>query len=1137
MGLYRDNLGVVVEMDDAQAAMQGYAPVSAGEQHAQAVDAANAARGEERGWEGTLNSGLTGLASGLTVGGSDILLGKLLPDANRERLEAEVKANPGVRSAGEIGGALLGAFAAPGGALAATPAGYLGSLASRSVEAGIAQGGARGMGQALVAMGTEGALQNAGQYIGHAALEDVDTSAEGFSAALGTGFAFGAGAGGAALGVVRGTVAARKMYSKLIDGNEDALVDVTNTWKNQSQALLEADADNAAKAKQILDDISAAKRAAGANVRRTDIRLREEQARAADLATQPKKAPFVPEPTPPMGERFGPDELYGPAEAPREQFGPFEYQGPVERGPLAGDATQVLSREQLAKGGWQAASAADVRAPRSAAEIPEEGLVATVNPSDLAGREWTTTPGVGADKVKMDKARRAIAEGQKNEITIAVSPNGKLDIVDGRHRYQAALESGKPIKVKWERGSAGMDTPRASGDDLVAQLEGTKKALDTGANLSDIDGAPRPFGDADIPEEALSYGRFATFGEELPWERAYRETADSLGDDIAKQEADLFEALEEFEAARKGFLDRIVDDAVKMNTPQFLNRGSDYAEMATPSGFSLRAGDRELSVPLDFAPRSPAARAADAVDAAPVDATVVGKKGKKLSAADHLEAEHNAAIARGDEEAAAELEAALARLSPDDVVDNVAMAADVITRYEKASAMLTEVLGENAHPISAAAAEQLTKAEADAMRKYTDRSARAMEDAETFGPWLEYGPANMPTKERLKYAKADKASAKAEYAKIAAQEAEAKAAYDKAAAAEKSSLKSLKAETKAAKAAEKAAGPTSKVGRALDVGAAIEVIDIPGIPKPSDLPVVGSLLGAYLKFRAVKAAMSRVSGRVPATAEAKMAVLSAKTKDRIASAIDRSLNVASAAGQAGKRAAPQLAGVLSSRIYDDGEPDAPKNASLPELAAVRSREIAAYVNTPGAIEADVRSKLVGVTNPDLIAAVEKHRRMAFEYLLANAPKVPQQSPLVKTTYLPSPAVSTEFARRYEAVNDPASIYERIEGQQAMITLEAADALRKVYPSLFVLAQQRLMAQAAKIQHTVPTRQRIQMSMLYGIPLDPSMDPVNMEILQQSFVRKPAPMPAAQGAPPTPAVAAPVNLTALYQTTADRGAQR
>lgn len=998
MGLYRDHNDVVVEMDDAQARMQGFTPVSAEEQHAQATSEAMRARGEERGWEGELNAALTGAASSVTLGGTDYLLGELLSDDQRQRANAEIEANPGFRAAGEIGGALLGAMATGGSSLAKTPAGYLSSYAGQAVEHGVAQGGIAGTAKALGAMGAEGAFQNAGQYIGRAALADTETSAEGFGAAVGTGFAFGAGAGGASLGVIKGTIAARRLYSKLFDGSQEALVDASTAWERQSQTLLEADADNATKAKQILDDISSAKRSAAAEVRRTDIRLREEQARAADIATLPPRPAFSPEGTVPMGEKYGPSELYGPTEAPREQFGPFEFQGPRERPPLSGESTQVIPREQLEKGG-KASSAPDVRAK------PTTGEPTQVIPRDQLMRE--------------------------------------------------------------------------------PQLR-----------------------ESDIPAEALASSRFATFGEELPWERSFRETAETLGDDIAKQEADLTEALKEFEDARQNFLDNIADDAARKIKPP---------------------------VPYDFAMRSDMIDTPQGVGgarrAAPEDATRAGTPNKKRVV--ELELSHEDAIARGDTVLAADLEAQLAKLTPDDVVSDVGRAANAITRYEKASAKLTEALGDLAHPASIAAADEIAKAETDAMRKYTDRSARAMEDAETFGPWQEYGPQEIPTKERLAYAKSDKANARAEYAKIAAQEADAKAAYNKANAQHKLRLKETKAQTKAAQAESKVAG---KVGKAADFGSVLEILDVPGLPKPSDLPVVGPLLGAYLKFRGVKAAMSRFSGRVPATAENRMAALSAQTKDRIAKAIDRSLTITEKVGKAGMKSA-SLAGVMSSRLYDDGEPDAEKNAPLHELVAVRTRELAAYVNTPGAIERDVRKQLAGVTDPDLISAVEKWRRGAMEYLLENAPKFPPQSPLVKQKVLPSPAVATDFARRYEAVNDPASIYERIESEQAMITLQAAETLRRVYPQLFALSQQRLMEQAQRIQNTVPQRQRVQMSLLYDIPLDPSMDPDNMKILQQSFVRKPAPVPAVQGSTPTPSVAASVDLTAMFQPSADRRAQR
>ena len=356
MGIFRDENGSIFEMDDAIAAGQGYTPVSPEEQHAHDTAAAMAARGEERGWEGELNAALTGVASSVTLGGTDVLLGNLLSDEQRERANAEIEANPGLRAAGEVGGAVLGALATGGSSLARTPAGYLSSYAGQAVERGVARGGVTGAAEALGAMGAEGAMQNAGQYIGRAALADTETSAEGFGAAVGTGFAFGAGAGGASLGVIKGTIAARRLYSKMFDGSQEALVDATTVWERESQTLLEADADNASKAKQILSDIQSAKQSASAEVRRTGIRLREEQARAADIATQPPRETFVPEGTKPMGERFGPDEVFGPAEAPREQFGPFEPQGPRERPPLAGDATQVSPREQLAKSALRGSS-------------------------------------------------------------------------------------------------------------------------------------------------------------------------------------------------------------------------------------------------------------------------------------------------------------------------------------------------------------------------------------------------------------------------------------------------------------------------------------------------------------------------------------------------------------------------------------------------------------------------------------------------------------------------------------------------------------------------------------------------------------------------------------------------------------
>jgi hypothetical protein len=318
----------------------------------------------------------------------------------------------------------------------------------------------------------------------------------------------------------------------------------------------------------------------------------------------------------------------------------------------------------------------------------------------------------------------------------------------------------------------------------------------------------------------------------------------------------------------------------------------------------------------------------------------------------------------------------------------------------------------------------------------------------------------------------------------------------------------------------------------------LEILDLPGMPKVSDLPVVGPLLGAWLKFRTLKAALGRKMGRVAATADAKAAAAASRTRDRIARAVDKSLGFTQAAGKATARYAPKAAGVLASRIYDDGLPDAKKDAGLQEVTATRVRELAAYVNTPNAIENDVRKQLVGISDPDLIAAAEAHRRAMMEYLLANAPKGPEQGMIQTVKWLPPAAEAMSFARRYEAATAPADVWERIAEQHAMITLEAGDALRNVYPQLFLQAQQRVQQRVSENKASIPYRTRVQMSLLYRLPLDSALEAGNLKITQSVYERKPtvAP-PAMQGQPPMPSVAGDTDLTAIYQTTADRNALR
>lgn len=1034
MGLYRDETGRVIEIDDRFADARGYTPVTPLETEAADAQRGLEARGEERGIVGSINAAATGLASGLTLGGSDYLLSKVLPDGERERLLAEMDAHPYLRTGGEVGGALIGAFATGGSSLARTPAGYLGQIANSKVAGHLAAGGIKGTAKAIGVMGGEGAIQSAGQYIGHASLRDKEVTAEGLTGALGTGFAFGAGGGGAALGVVNGVVAGRRMFSRVMEGKKAAEA-AESSWSVAAQESLEADMTTARTAEAKLENIRVAKMEA--------LRGRNEARSAAQEASLDAQGTRVAKP------KDAPD---------------FE----------AGIPTNVIPKAEVQGG-----------TPTSVFRRPGE------------------------------------PEGSAPLIDVGAQPAGEATSVFKSPEALAA-KTAKDAKAKPAAKAA------ASASDLEAQLAGTKAKLDEGASIKDIKGdptkPPRKF-NADDPMDLDDVG-IEMLGEmrrggrtkegllktadDLRAQRQlalseirFKATEDLLGTIVAKQEQILSDLVDEYRAARKDF------EALAGRTDDFTPPGA--LDDATRAG---SPGKRQAVEILDDAHEEALLRAKHAADPAEAGRAVTeaeelenlleGLAVPRLHAAD-------APMSRG------ELRSPNAKQWAEELAD----AAAKVARYEKATAKLADEVGDVAHPTSIGKSKALREAERDGERKMYDRTTRAVDDA---------ADGIHPKVSAAKAAKKAQIDAQRKLDDANVQFAEAKnefgVASKKVREGEKLKAGALKEDAKLARGA-------AGIG-AQDVGGIMEFVDIPGMPKPSDLPVIGPLLGAYLKFRTIKKALGRAMGKVPATADARVAVLASQTRDRVARAVDRSIGALERGAKGMTRVIPPVAGVLAARIYDDGGEDPKKGASIQDLAAARMRELAAYVHTPGAIERDVRIQLAQVTDPDLITAAEKQRRTQMEFLLSVAPPMPEPNLLNPIKYMPAPAQAMSFARSVEAVNDPASVFERLAHEQAMISLEAAEALRKVYPRIFSEAGMRLMERAQQGDLKVPARMRVQLSLLYKVPLDSALDPDNLRITQSVYDRKVAmPPPGMQGAPTTPSIANPVNLSQGLTPAADR----
>lgn len=1016
MGLYRDETGQVFNLDDKFAAARGYSPVDPTEE--QQIYAEHAMQPEDGGALGAAHAFGTEFLSGATLGGSDYLLGKGLAPDDREALAQELASHPIASTTGNIAGTVVASLeGAP-----RNPTGYLSQLAARETEHGLVQGGIKGTARALNAMGVEGAAQSAGQYIGHSAIENKEATAEGLSGALGTGYAFGAGGGGAVLGVSKGTVAARRLFSRVMDG-ELAAKDAATAWTLAREEALQADKATAQTLQTRLDEIQSAKREALKYRNETRSMTQEERINASAMPSKagPSGETRVQQTSSVRPEDIGPtplDEGIAPAEGGMPTS--------IKKVDYTPEGTQVVPRERVA-------------APEVSAE-----------PTTALEKQLAET--------------------------------------------KARVDEGKPLnEPKASKGNASNE---------IEKMLAEKKAADLGEATKITRPEYGPAAPQYKPTGPTRFGRLRyQLGKKLLPESLadirHAATSELLSPAIAAEEAKLTEALDELQGARDALQNVEAKHGEGITAEQLKMLRQD-----NPTNAGKAPGDR--------------ARIMESLDNAHEEALMNAKTtgdGRFLEQAQQFE---DMMLNLPDEK---------------DVYWKLGEDIKVVERYEKAISKASEVAGDGAHPSAQGLAKGVSEAESDAERKMYDRATRAVDDAEM------HGPTQKSPKERVQYAQERQLDAQRKYDALAGQEGDVGADLKGA----KAKVKSSEAEKRTMLRAEgKSKGPdiASKLG-------VWEILDLPGMPKVSDLPVVGPLLGAWLKFRTLKAALGRKMGRVAATGDARAAILASRTRDRIAKAVDRTLGVAEKGTRVAAKHMPKIGAALSQRIYDDGLPDAPLGAPIQTQAATRIRELAAYVNTPNAIEMDVRRQLRDVSDPDLIQAAEQHRRAIMEYLLRNAPKAPEQGMMKTIDWQPSPAESMSLARRWDAVNDPAATWERFEQEHAALSLEAAHAMREVYPQLFSQAQQRVMQQIAannEMGRTVPYRTRVSLSLFYQMPLDSSLDPENLKITQSVYERKPsspAYNPSVPGAAPPPAptaqpaIANPVNISQAFTPTFDR----
>lgn len=447
---------------------------------------------------GYIESALRGLKQGATFGFGDEITGALesaltsktykqARDEARANDAAAAEANPLTYGAGEIGGGLATTLAtggAAGGALAGLKGAALAGAAygAGSSDAdltegdvgGLARDTAIGAGVGALAHGAAAGISKAAKAVAPKARAALEMYAISPTEDVLAGAAKSAG-GRALLGAGAG------LYSGDEDRVESALKGAV--LGIAGPALLKG-ATKAAKSAILLalkrGGVAAAEKAAAEHAPAVAERLIEREATPAAgtaLATIPREEAMAQVVSAAKAGALTPEladqaVLSGVPESAVKRLQDVSQRLAIE----APEYTPPGAAHVLEGEPERLALAPVPEAPPTAAEPPAAPKVKlgtrTVAPDELADVRWDGKP-LGESGVDLRVMREApdlgaVRDAKTRPVTIAVSPDGRQEVVDGRHRILVARERGEPLKVKFVRGAKGLDEAPAVAEATAA---------------------------------------------------------------------------------------------------------------------------------------------------------------------------------------------------------------------------------------------------------------------------------------------------------------------------------------------------------------------------------------------------------------------------------------------------------------------------------------------------------------------------------------------------------------------------------------------------------------------------------------------------------------------------------------------
>lgn len=149
------------------------------------------------------------------------------------------------------------------------------------------------------------------------------------------------------------------------------------------------------------------------------------------------------------------------------------------------------------------------------------------------------------------------------------------------------------------------------------------------------------------------------------------------------------------------------------------------------------------------------------------------------------------------------------------------------------------------------------------------------------------------------------------------------------------------------------------------------------------------------------------------------------------------------------------------------------------------------------------TETIGDVDPRIAQTMQTRAANAAQYLYDHAPKPPNRATMIAGKWKPSDIDLARFERISAVIEDPKEALESLK--RGTLTVDEVEALKNCYPKIYEGIVVQLAEQIPQLREDLPYRERVQLSILFGVPVDATMEP-NFLAAIQAVSAPPAGMP-------------------------------